>query len=66
MFLMDLSVPRNIVPSVDELDALPFQSMVLELLNRGIEHEKVKQAEEMVHTEVIQFVRLMSDVEMGP
>ena len=70
LFLMDLSVPRNIAPSVDELDAaylfnVDDLSGIVEQGHRA-RKEASRQAEEMVHTEVIQFVRLMSDVEMGP
>lgn len=70
LFLMDLSVPRNIAPSIDELDAAYLFNVddlagIVEQGHRA-RREASRQAEEMVHSEVTQFVRLMSDVEIGP
>lgn len=70
LFLMDLSVPRNIAPAIDELDAAYLFNVddLAGIVEQGhkARREASRQAEEMVHTEVTQFVRLMSDVEIGP
>jgi len=70
LFLMDLAVPRNIDPAIDDLDAAFLFNVddLSGIVEQGRQAREAASAdaEQMIEKEVTLFFKLMSDVEMGP
>ena len=70
LFLVDLSVPRNIEPAIDDLDGAYLFNVddLKQVVEEGLAaREKARQsAEDVVKGEAMRFVQSLARVEIGP